>query len=176
MYLVVGLGNPGKEYDLTYHNVGFMVLDKMAEKLGLTFSKKKMDSYFAEGFLNNQKIMLIKPTTYMNLSGNSVVQFVRKFKLQSSDITVVCDDIDLPKGKVRFRLNGSGGTHNGLKSIVFSLNSTNFKRVKIGIGREQNVDLKDYVLSKIDDESLKIIYQSIDEAIEKILDNINLKN
>lgn len=170
MKLIVGLGNPGKEYDKTYHNLGFMVLDKLALKLGVNFNKANRKAVYVQTKINDQIVFLVKPQTYMNLSGQAVKEFAKFYKILPQDIVVVCDDIDLPKGTTRYRERGSGGTHNGLKNIVFELKSEEFKRVKIGCAKENpNIDLKDYVLSKIDSESLEIISSVFDEAIEKII-------
>ncbi len=169
MKLIVGLGNPGKEYENTYHNIGFMALDKLAKKLGISINKSKFNSIYGQGKYNDEIVFLIKPLTYMNLSGNAVSQFARFYKVSPQDIIVFCDDIDLEKGVSRYREHGSGGTHNGLKSIVYSLSSENFKRIKIGAGNDKSIDLKDYVLSKIDENSLVLINKAIDEGIEKVL-------
>jgi len=173
MKLIVGLGNPGKEYDKTYHNLGFMVLNKLASKFGVVFNKANKKAVYVQTKIDDQIVFLIKPQTYMNLSGQAVKEFVKFYKLQPSDVVVICDDIDLPKGVTRYREKGSGGTHNGLKNIVFELKSEDFKRVKIGCAKENNnIDLKDYVLSKIDDNSFEIISSCFDEAIDKILNAI----
>lgn len=173
MKLIVGLGNPGKEYQNTYHNLGFMVIDKLAKQLGISVSKSKGNALYAETKYNGEIVFLIKPLTYMNLSGQAIKYFAKYYKLSPQDIIVVCDDIDLPKGTSRYRENGSGGTHNGLKNIVYELKSEEFKRVKIGCAREDKaIDLKDYVLSKIDQDSLNLIEQTFDEAIQKILDKV----
>ena len=169
MKLIFGLGNPGREYENTYHNIGFMAVDRLSKKLNIPFNKAKFNALFGQGKYNGEIVFLIKPLTYMNLSGNAVAEFKRFYKLDSKDIIVFVDDIDLKKGENRLRMNGSGGTHNGLKSIVHSLNSEDFIRLKIGAGRDETIDLKDYVLSKIDEESLSLILSSIDEGIEKVL-------
>ncbi len=175
MKLIVGLGNPGSEYALTYHNLGFICMDKLALKLGISLNKAKFNSLYGQGKCGNEIIFLMKPLTYMNLSGNAVKEFSDYYKIESKDVIVICDDIDLPKGVARYREHGSAGTHNGLKNIVFRLQTEDFKRVRIGAGREENekIDLKDYVLSKIDEESFKIINSAIDDGIEKILGLIN---
>ncbi len=173
MKLIVGLGNPGSEYENTYHNLGFMVIDELAEKIGVKINKTKNNSKYTLVNYNGETLVLIKPQTYMNLSGQAVKAFADLYKVLPQDITVVCDDIDLPKGVCRYRENGSGGTHNGLKNIVFMLNSQNFKRVKIGAARKDiSVDLKDYVLSRIDEESFQKIHSCFEDAIQKILRNL----
>ena len=172
MKLIVGLGNPGKEYVNTYHNLGFEVVDLLAKKMGVSINKSKGNALYVQTKYKDEIVFLIKPLTYMNLSGQAVRYFVNFYKMQPEDVVVVCDDIDLPKGTTRYRERGSGGTHNGLKNIVHELKSENFKRVKIGAGNDKSIDLKDYVLSKIDEESKNLISSCYEEAIEKVLMNI----
>lgn len=172
MKLIVGLGNPGQEFKNTYHNLGFEVIDKLANSLGVSINKSKYNALYTKVKYNNEILFLIKPLTYMNLSGQAVKNFSKFYRIEPKNIIVICDDIDLPKGTARFRENGSGGTHNGLKNIVYELNSQDFRRVKIGAGYDHSIDLKDYVLGKIDDESRTLIEPSFDIAIEKILNEI----
>lgn len=173
MKLVVGLGNPERSYDKTFHNVGFRAIDKFAQTQGVVFSKRMCDGLVAETRINNEKVFLLKPLTYMNLSGISIDKMMKKFKINIQDVYVFVDDIDLPLGKVRYRESGSAGTHNGLKSIVNETNSQDFKRIKIGIGRDEKFeDLADFVLSKIPDEKLEIIDNEIGEAINILLSKI----
>lgn len=173
MKLFVGLGNPDRKYERTYHNVGFRALDRFANKIDGHINKRMCDGMVGEARFNGEKIILLKPLTYMNLSGISVRQVKNKFKIADEDIFVFVDDIDLPLGKIRYRENGSAGTHNGLKSIVNELASQNFKRIKIGIGRDESfADLADYVLSQIPDDRMKIIDGEIDEAIDLALKQI----
>lgn len=170
MFIIVGLGNKGFEYRNTYHNIGFMVADKLAEKLSVSFSKEKYKSMIAEGAYQGQKIIIAKPNTYMNNSGEAVVMMKNKFK--DAKIIVAVDDIDLARGKVRYREKGSAGTHNGLRSIVGYIGE-DFERVKVGIDRDRNKDLADYVLSKIDCESRIVIDKAVDEAVQIILDRVS---
>ena len=166
MKLVVGLGNPDREYENTYHNVGFFLVDKFSDEFGLDFTKSECHAKTCCTFLDNEKIILAKPQTYMNLSGQSVVELKQKYKLKNSDIYVLVDDIDLPLGKVRLRHEGSGGTHNGLRNIV-SLIGEDFNRIKMGIGRDPKFEnLADFVLSKIPKENLEIIEKSSEEVIQ----------
>ena len=170
MKLIVGLGNPDKCYAQTFHNVGFIAIDKLADKLGVAINKKMCEGIVGESRINGDKVFLLKPLTYMNLSGIAVDKIMRKFKIVPQDVYVFVDDIDLPLGKIRYRENGSAGTHNGLKSIVNELGSQDFKRIKIGIGRDEKFkDLADFVLSKIPDEKMEIINKEIDEGIEKVM-------
>lgn len=166
MVIIVGLGNPEKKYDGTFHNVGFAVVDKIASKIGIKIDKPKYKALIGEGSFNGEKILLVKPQTYMNLSGESVVLLKQKNK--DARILVVVDDIDLPKGNIRYREHGSGGTHNGLRNIV-SFIGEDFERVKVGIGRDISMDLVDYVLSKYDKTTFDV---NIEKAANEVLDRI----
>ena len=156
MKLIVGLGNPGKEYEKTRHNAGFMCIDEVAKKCNLSFDTKKFKALIATGFVNGEKVILMKPQTYMNLSGEAVGECVRFFNIDLEDILVISDDLDLPIGKIRLRMKGSSGGQNGLKNIISHLGSQEFKRIRIGIGNNKIIDTKDYVLGKIskDDQTL----------------------
>ena len=173
MKLIVGLGNPDRQYERTFHNTGFRAIDAFAEKIDAFFTKRMCDGLVAESFFAGQKLLLLKPLTYMNLSGISIRQVCQKFKIPPQDVFVFVDDIDLPLGKVRYRESGSAGTHNGLKSIINELGSNEFKRIKIGIGRDEKFkDLADFVLSRIPDDKLKIIDQEIESACNFLLDKL----
>ena len=166
MYLIVGLGNPDEKYKNTYHNIGFAVVDKLAEKLGISVSQNKYKALVGEGMLGGEKLLIVKPQTYMNLSGESVVMLKNKFK--DARILVVVDDIDLPRGNLRYREHGSAGTHNGLRSIV-SYIGEDFERIKVGIGRDISMDLADYVLSKYDAKLFEpILNKAVDEICERL--------
>lgn len=173
MYIIMGLGNKGDEYKNTFHNIGFMVADRLAERLGTTFTKEKYKALIAEGRVNGQKVLICKPTTYMNNSGESAVMLKNKFA--ESNLLVVVDDIDLEKGKIRYREKGSSGTHNGLRSIV-SYVGENFERVRVGIGRDKTKDLADYVLSNIKEEDKELFNNAIDEAVKLILEKIGVRD
>ena len=166
MKLIVGLGNPDGKYKNTYHNTGFNAVDFFANKTGLKFSAKKCKAEICKG----DGFIIAKPQTYMNLSGDSVYELKKYFKIAPSDILIVFDDIDLPKGKIRFRLSGSAGTHNGLRDIVNKVGIT--PRLRLGIGRDSNMDLKDYVLSTLDTQSKEIMqetYSKASDLIEKFI-------
>ena len=165
--IIVGLGNPGSEYDKTYHNLGFMAVDSLANDFSLSFSKKAKNYISAEGMIEGKKTILVKPQTYMNLSGEAIAIIKNKYK--DANLIVVCDDIDLPKGTVRYRENGSAGTHNGLRNIVEHIGQ-DFKRIKIGAGRDERMNLADYVLSKIRDE--EYIKEAIEKSKVKIIENL----
>ena len=162
MKIIVGLGNPEGKYTNTYHNIGFSVVDLFAKKHGLKFNKTKCRAEIVKG----EDFILAKPNTYMNLSGDSVYELKKYFKVALSDILIVLDDIDLVKGKVRFRQAGSAGTHNGLRDIVAKVGVT--PRLKIGIGRDKDMDLADYVLSTIDQSSRIILNESMEKSIALI--------
>lgn len=165
MKLIVGLGNPGKEYESTRHNIGYIFINNFAAKKNLEFSKEKFNGSYTEYTANNEKIILLKPLSFMNLSGEVVEKFVNYFKIDINDILIINDDLDMDFGKVRLRKSGSSGGHNGLKNISLHLNTENFKRLKIGISNNKNIDTKDYVLGKFTKEEKEII--------EKLKDKIN---
>ena len=167
MKVVVGLGNPDERYKNTYHNIGFDVVDALADKLGISIDKKKYKALVGEGVFDGEKLMLVKPQTYMNLSGESLVLIKEKYK--DARILVVVDDIDLPKGNIRYREHGSAGTHNGLRSIV-SYIGQEFERIKIGVGRDISMDLADYVLSKY---SKEVFGPVIDKAVNEIYERLS---
>src|SRR5207302_6845510 len=135
MKLIVGLGNPGLQYEHTRHNVGFRVVDKLAAKLGWKWTERRSRAILASGMIGSEKVVLAKPITYMNLSGEAVAELVRWYKLQPTDLLVVCDDLDLPTGKVRLRAKGSAGGQHGLDNIIARLHTNEFPRLRIGIGR-----------------------------------------
>ncbi len=175
MIIIVGLGNVGSEYDNTYHNMGFNVVNKFAEKNGFVFNKTKFSGSVAEGMFNGEKVVLIKPSTYMNLSGTSVKKAVSMYKLELSKLLVVYDDIDLPVGALRVRKSGSAGTHNGMRNIVLELGSNEFPRLRVGIGRDERMSLADYVLSHVNAENKEKLEPAFNNAVNIIEQFINLK-
>lgn len=169
MFLVVGLGNPGNEYKKTRHNVGFMVIDKLADKLNIDLSKKKFDAEFGEGRFGTEKIILAKPQTYMNLSGVSVSQILDFYKIDTDDLIVIYDDIDIEPGKIRVKPNGSAGTHNGMRNIVQMLATEAFPRIRVGTGKPAgNIDLASYVLGNFNDEEIDVINKAVGNAAEAV--------
>lgn len=168
MLVIVGLGNPGTQYKNTYHNVGFMALDAFAKEQDLVFSSKKYKSLMAKGNIGGEKYILLKPQTYMNLSGLAVSEVIRKLKLPLGNVLVICDDVDLPLATIRFRKEGSAGTHNGMRSIVENLSSNNFARIKIGIGRDERMPLDKFVLSKISKTNKELIDDKMSQIIALI--------
>ncbi len=176
MKLVVGLGNPGDGYADTYHNIGFIALDILAERLGAPTFSEKDDALISDVRIGGDKVILCKPLTFMNLSGNAVSRLARYYKIAPSDITVIYDDIDIKKGTVRVRENGSAGTHNGMRDIVTKLGSTEFPRVRIGTGLKPNfMDLADYVLSHIQAFEKPLLLKAADKACDFVIDRLNGK-
>lgn len=176
IFLIVGLGNPDKKYSNTYHNIGFMTVDLLCEKINAKTEKKQCFADVKSFKKNDKKIIVAKPLTYMNLSGNSLIAFKKKHKFSNDQILVIADDIDLPVGKFRFRQSGSGGTHNGLKSIVNAIGN-DFQRIRIGIGKpEDETMLADYVLDKIPENKKQVFLSVTQQVVEFILKNILAKD
>ena len=166
-YLIVGLGNPGREYEMTRHNTGFMVVDELANKLGVTFEDKRY-GFVAEASIKGRKVFILKPTTYMNLSGNAVRYWLQKENIEQSRMLVIVDDLSIPLGDFRLKGNGSNGGHNGLGNIQ-QLIGLQYARLRMGIGADfQQGQQVDWVLGKYDDEDMKTLQPSIDMAVEII--------
>ena len=166
MYLIVGLGNPEAEYARTRHNMGVDVVNELADKYKIAISREKFDGLYGTGEIENEKVILLKPQTYMNLSGDSVIQFANFYKLNPEEIIVIYDDIDTNPGKIRIRKKGGPGTHNGMKSVVSRLNSEDFPRVRVGIGMpEFKGDLVNYVIGNITDEDYEELKKGIRNAL-----------
>lgn len=160
MKLIVGLGNPGREYENTRHNIGFMLVDNFAEKNNMKFDKEKFNAEYAMGYVNGEKYLLIKPLTYMNLSGEAVRKFYDYFDLEIEDILVIYDDLDTKTANFRLRGKGSSGGHNGIKSIIAHLSTDKFNRLKIGIDRPKNgMKVSDYVLGRFSKEEMEEMYK-----------------
>lgn len=166
MKLIVGLGNPDKEYLNTFHNLGFMAVDKTAEELGVTFSKTKCRASLAETKIGSEKVILAKPLTYMNLSGESVRELMSFYKIGVGDLLVIYDDFDLPKGVLRLRENGSAGTHNGMRNIVSEIGRQNFARIRIGFkgDGDSKIPLLNLVLSGIREEDKPLFEKAVTSA------------
>lgn len=173
MYLVIGLGNPEKKYLNTWHNAGFLCLDKVAAKLGVSFDKAECKSMTAHAKVNGQKVILAKPLTYMNLSGEAVQELVHKYKVGKGNLVVIYDDVDLPLGSVRIRKEGSAGTHNGMRNIIQMISTTDFARVRIGTGKETPMALIDFVLSQITEEDREILNPVLDSAAQAVCEFVN---
>lgn len=170
MKLIVGLGNPGREYEQTRHNMGFMVLDELANHWNFSFSKQKFGGLYSQIVKNDEKIIILKPQKYINLSGEVVGKFISYFKIDVKDILVISDDLDLAVGKYKLRYKGSSGGHNGLKNIEMHMATNEYKRIKIGISNNKLMDTKDYVLGKFTDVEKGIVNDTINDIIP-ILDD-----
>ena len=174
MKLIVGLGNPGKEYNKTRHNIGFMCIDKIAEYFKVSFDSNKFKGEYTQFNHNGEKILLLKPGKYMNLSGEVVRDFVNFFKINIEDILIICDDLDTKVGTYRLRYKGSSGGHNGLKNIELHLSTKEYKRIKVGISNDKTKDTKDYVLGKFTKEEMDLINPIIDKMPNIIVDYFKL--
>ncbi len=169
MIIIIGLGNPGKEYAGTKHNVGFEVIDKLAYDYNINVNKAKHKGVIGEGIIKEKKVVLLKPLTYMNLSGESIKQAINWYKATNTDIIVIYDDIDLNMGEIRIRERGSAGGHNGMKNIIQHLNTDEFTRIRVGIGKKpKDFDLADYVLNKFSKEEIPTIIEGITKATDAI--------
>lgn len=165
MYLIAGLGNPGLSYRKTRHNAGFQAIDRIAAEYGIRFSKKGFSSVYGEGRIGAERVILMKPQTYMNLSGEAVRQVMDYFKIPPEKLVVLCDDIDLPVGSLRIRANGSAGTHNGMRSVISCIGSDRFARIRIGVGKDVSLMLADYVLKKPPKEEQTQLEQVFDKCV-----------
>ncbi len=172
MIAIFGLGNPGKKYEYSRHNAGFCTIDYIASKNNIKINKIGYSSLYGEGIINGEKVILIKPQTFMNLSGKAYRAVIDFYKLKTTDTLVIYDDISMPVGQLRVRLKGSAGGHNGIKDIILSSNTDEFPRIKIGVGAPSNpeMDLADYVLGKFTDMECKLL----GNAAEKIEENMML--
>ena len=169
-FLIVGLGNPGKQYESTRHNAGFICMDIFAEKYDIKINKLKFKSLMGEGRIEGKRCLLLKPQTFMNLSGEAVRDAVEFYKIPVENVIVICDDISLEPGKMRIRRKGSHGGQNGMRNIIYHLKDDNFPRIKIGIGAKPNpeYDLADWVLSRFTQSEAKLIKQVADNTVSAI--------
>ena len=167
MYLIAGLGNPTREYEKTRHNVGFEAIDILADKAGTTVTEKKHKALYGKGYIGGQKVILAKPQTYMNLSGESIRELADFYKIEPENIIILCDDINLSEGQLRIRLKGSAGGHNGLKNIISHLGTQEFPRIRIGVGEKpRGMDLADYVLGRFPKEQQAVMEEAYRDAAE----------
>ena len=167
MFAIIGLGNPGKKYETTRHNAGFMAIDALAEKYGISVTEKKHKALCGTGIINGVKVVLVKPQTFMNLSGESVGELMHFYKLDAEeDLLVIFDDISLAPGNIRIRKKGSAGGHNGIKSIIAHTGTQGFMRIKVGVGEKPSGwDLADYVLGHFSEDEQEVIEQTIKSDI-----------
>ena len=171
MYLIVGLGNPEEKYSNTRHNMGFDVINEFSKETNIKVSKSKFDALYGLGEINGKKVILVKPQTYMNSSGESIIKFKKFYKISNKNIIVTYDDIDLNIGDIRLKAKGGAGTHNGMKSVVENLNTEEFIRVRVGIGAPKyKEDMINYVLEQIPKREREILNQSIEKAKDSILE------
>jgi len=167
MYLIAGIGNPTKEYDKTRHNVGFSVIDVLADRYRIDISEKKHKALCGRGVIEGQKVLLLKPQTFMNLSGESIRAAADYYKIEPEEMIVIYDDISLDPGQLRIRLKGSAGGHNGIKNIIANLGTQDFPRIKVGVGaKPPRMDLADYVLSRFGAGEQKLMEEAFGEAAE----------
>jgi len=175
MKLIVGLGNPGKQYEKTRHNVGFLCLDKLSDKYNLSFKfESSFNAMVSVCNVGGEKCIFVKPQTYMNLSGEAVGKILKYYKVDINDFLVIYDDMDLPLGSLRLREKGSAGGHNGIKNIIAHLSTQEFKRIRVGISGHANLDAKDYVLgnfSKSDLATLELVFDNVVNAVTEFIDN-----
>lgn len=175
MWIVAGLGNPGKQYLYTWHNMGYLAVDMLADKHGIFLGKEKYKGLWGKGKIAGQDVIIIKPTTYMNNSGECLVEISKFYKVEPKNIIIVYDDIDIAKGTIRVRPKGSAGTHNGMKSVIQLLGTQEFPRVRIGTGPvPEHWDLINYVLSEVPQDERKLLndaFVKACEAVEEIISN-----
>lgn len=174
MKLIVGLGNPGREYEQTRHNVGFMAIDNIAAYLNIEFNKDKFQGKYAETIYNNEKILLLKPGKYMNLSGEVIRDFLSYFKIDIENMLIIYDDLDTEVGTYRLRYQGGNGGHNGIKDIEKQLNTKNYKRIKIGISNNKTYETKDYVLGKFSSEEKDKLNEVLEDMVPIFRDSFEL--
>ena len=187
MKLIAALGNPGKEYENTRHNAGFRFIDAFANQEGLTFNKNKFNGIYTEFNYKGEKVILLKPQKYMNLSGEVIRDFLNFYKIPVENLLVITDDLDTPVGMLKIKMKGSSGGHNGLKNIEQNLKTNNYKRLKIGISNNKDTDKIDYVIGKVAKEELtllnknnviasNIIYDYLDMTFDNFMNKYNKKN
>lgn len=173
MFVIVGLGNPGSKYELTRHNIGFLTIDRLAKREGVRVDRIKFKSLIGEMNINGEKVILVKPQTFMNLSGEAVREVMNFYKVDLENLLVVVDDIDITPFTIRIKKSGSAGSHNGMKSIIFNLNDDKFPRLKVGVGNnERKIDLANYVLSGFEKKDQDKLENIIDTSCDAILDFI----
>lgn len=177
MYLIVGLGNPEDVYSKTRHNMGFDVINKLSKEFDIKVEKEKFNSLYGTGIIEGEKVILVKPQTYMNNSGEAVKPFADFYKIEKQNIIVIYDDIDICTGITKIRMKGGPGTHNGMKSVVSELGTTEFPRIRIGTGPKDGkkiIDLIGYVINKVNDEEYKKLEEGIDKGVQAVKEIISI--
>lgn len=173
MYLIVGLGNPEKDYAGTRHNMGFDVINEISKEYNIPVEKSKFKGLYGSGIIENEKVILLKPQTFMNLSGESVREIMDFYKISTEEVIIIYDDVDIPVGNIRIRKTGSAGSHNGMKSVVSHLGTSNFYRIRVGIGSpDENVDMINYVIGHVSKEEHKILEEGITKAKNAVVEII----
>ena len=172
MYLIVGLGNPEPEYSDTRHNMGFDVINNLSKKTGIEVTKNKFDALYGTGTIENEKVVLLKPQTYMNLSGRSIRECKNFFKIENDKIIVIYDDIDIEPGTIKIRKKGSAGSHNGMKSVINEIGTIEFPRIRVGTGQPQKEELVNYVLKKLSKDEKNVLEEGIEAASKSIIEII----
>lgn len=173
MYLIVGLGNPEEEYSNTRHNMGFDTINKISKEYNIEINKNKFKGIYGAGMIENEKVILLKPQTYMNLSGESIIEAIKFYKIDINKIIVIYDDIDVKPGKIKIRKKGGPGSHNGMKSVINSLGSQEFSRIRVGIGApEYKNDMINYVIGKIPKEEMNELEEGTKIAKEAVVEII----
>lgn len=173
MYLIVGLGNPEKDYSNTRHNMGFQAINKIAKQYEIEITRNKFKGLYGTGSIEGEKVILLKPQTFMNLSGESIKEILQFYKIEIEQMIILYDDIDVEPGRIKIRKTGSPGTHNGMKSVVHELNTQNFKRIRIGIGKpEDKEDLIEYVIGAIPEEDKEKLEKGTELAKEAVIETI----
>lgn len=187
MYIIAGLGNPGKKYEETRHNMGFMAVDFLAEKYDIKVNKIRFRALTGEGRIAGQKVLLLKPQTYMNLSGESIRLALEYYKVNPQELIVIYDDIDIQAGMIRIRKKGSTGTHNGMRNILYHIRTEDFPRIRVGIGSGRKEDMIDYVTGSVPKNEITLLKEAADKAacgaacivekgIEKAMNEYNIKS
>ena len=169
MKMIVGLGNPGKQYEGTRHNIGFHVIDELSKRLNIPLNQSKFNGMYGAGFVGTEKVMLLKPLTYMNLSGECIVPMMNYFDVEDEELVVIYDDLDLETGKLRLRGKGSAGGHNGIKSLIQHLGTQEFNRIRVGVNRPPaGMKVADYVLSKFSKDDQPIVQDAINKSVDAV--------
>ncbi|MDD5822934.1 MAG: aminoacyl-tRNA hydrolase [Firmicutes bacterium] len=174
MYLIAGLGNPGKEYENTRHNMGFKAIDALASEHGIEIKRSKFRGLYGQGFIGGEKVILLKPQTYMNLSGGSVREAAMYFDIPRENLIVIYDDIDIPIRSIRIRKAGGPGTHNGMKSVVKELGIKDFPRIRIGVGSNEGGDIVKHVIGKVSSKEQELLDEAAKAAAAAVEDIIRL--
>ncbi len=168
MLLIIGLGNPGEKYRYTRHNAGFLTVQRLADKYNIELKKIGCKAVYGKGKICGEDVILALPQTYMNESGISVKQLMSYFRVPVEDLLVIYDDMDIDTGSLRIRLNGSAGSHNGMKSVIYQIESDSFKRIRIGISKPEHANIIDYVLGEFTNAELPLINEAIDNAVDAV--------